>query len=127
MDAGDPLRNPTGVMPDAPEQLQSLDKRCFGKHWFYWGPKGTRTLSAEGGDFPGRLLRDHILGVPESAPDRQAHKKRQSRGRAQLRGRDDRRECVSRDVPRGGSLGARDARTRVLLHGRQPDRRKGHR
>ena len=33
IDAGDPLRNPIGFMHKTPELLQSLDRRCFGKHW----------------------------------------------------------------------------------------------
>ena len=31
-DAGDPSRTPTGSMSNAPELLQVLDKRRFGKH-----------------------------------------------------------------------------------------------
>ena len=40
MHAGDPLRNAIGFMPNAPELLHSLDRRCFAQPWLYSRPQG---------------------------------------------------------------------------------------
>ena len=48
IDAGDPLRNPIGFMHETQELLQSLDRRCFGKHWLCSRPEWGRQAECLG-------------------------------------------------------------------------------
>ena len=39
-DSGDPLRKPIGFMPNVPELLDELNRRCFGRRGLCSGPRG---------------------------------------------------------------------------------------
>ena len=60
-DAGDPLKKPTGFMSNAPELLDELNKRCFGRRGLCSRPKGGKHAECLGKKaqraaiFPGEL------------------------------------------------------------------------